>query len=230
MAGMKASPPKHALAAERARKIAVLLRKDAERLVALKCCFDTGNTKAVADALGLFEEGTVVTLLRGAALEAMALACAKAWDKAGPDRYTIPSAAALIATPATPEILAFGGSMEALDTFKRLVGEMTEDHARLRLRNLRNFRLAHHIPDKLAKVDQAKIMDLWEIIDETLQTIYWLGCGTGVITVSFDAVASVWNKRCAAYWRRLLKGPNGRQVIKAPPPPEPHPTRTETQT
>ena len=165
--------------------------------------------------LGLYEEGTVVTLIRGAATEAIAIACTKACDAARPDRFTIPTAAYLLGDEATFEIVAAGGQQSALRDFVRLADEIANVYAHGRLRDLRNYRLAHHIPGKLAEVDTAKISHLLDAMSDVLITISNLCAGAGTVTVSFDAVEKVWNKRCEAFWHRLNGGPHGRQVVRS---------------
>lgn len=200
--------------AARVLEIAKHLRSEAERMVALKQFFDSGDTEAAAEALGAFEEGTVATLIRGAAIEAAAMACAKACDAAAPARYTIPTATALLTDVATFEAVTARGDRQALSDFVRLAGEIAAGYSHGRLRDLRNYRLAHSIPGELARLDPAKLLHLWNALDDVLRTIYHLGAGTGIITVSFDAVASVWDNRCRAYWRRLIAGPPGRKVAE----------------
>ena len=195
-------------------EIAKHLRSDAERMAALTEFFDAGDTEAAVEALGVYEEGTVATLIRGSVMEAMALACTRACDSARPARYTIPTAKLLLNDAATFEaIVARGGDRRELETFLRLADEIVRDYSHERLRDLRNYRLAHHIPGEFAKADPAKLLHLRNAIDDVLRTIYFLGSGTGITTVSFAAVREVWRKRCDAYWDRLLKGPHGRQTI-----------------
>jgi hypothetical protein len=192
--------------------IANLLRSEGVRAVALQQFFNAGDTNPAADALGSYEESFIAAALRLAAVEAIVLICMRACDKAKPGRYTIPTAAHLLAVPANFNAVAMRGDKQALTHFVRLAGELERDHALERLRKFRNFRLAHHLPEHFAAADKAKLFHLWEAVNSVLATIYHLVAGAGLATVSFDADASVWKQRCEAYWRRLIEGPPGRRV------------------
>jgi len=195
-------------AAARVIEIAKLLRVDAERLVALKRFFESGNTQAAADALGRFQEGTAATLITGAILASIAIACTRASDKAAPDRYSIPTAQLLLADAATLEVVAAAGNLPALNDFLRLADEIENAYSHGRLRDLRNCQIAHHLPDKYAKVHRANLQHLWNAVSDVLITVYQLGVGTGITTVAFDSVDKVWTERCDAYWHRLIGGPS----------------------
>lgn len=144
----------------------------------------------------------------------MALACMKACDREGPDRYTIPTAKHLLAVTANFDAVAMRGDRQALTHFLRLADEIKGDYAEARLREFRNFSLVHHIPEKFAKTERAILLHLWDMIDSVQIAVYQLAAGTGIATVTFDADAEVWKERCEDYWRRLLEGPRGKQVIK----------------
>jgi hypothetical protein len=197
-------------------KIADLLRKEGVRVVGLKEFFDASDTDAAADALGGYVEGFVAGAVRGAAIEAIALACMRASDRAGPDRWTIPTVKLLLTDQAHfNAVVAAGGDRETLGHFLRLAEEIETDHSFARLRKYRDYYIAHHLRDKFAKLDQtdqADLRDLWYVVDDVLRTIYHLMAGTGRATVTFDSDAVVWRERNEAYWRRLIEGPRGRKV------------------
>ena len=204
------SDPEEARA--RVIEIVKLLRTDAERLVALHEFFEAGKTHA--EALAPFEEGTVVMLLRGALLEAMIIACTRAWDTAQPARYSIPTAQHLLADPATFGAVAAAGECSALSHFLRLADETKETYSNDRLREFQNYKLAHHLPELWGNVEAAKVGHLLDAIDDITRTIHQLCIGTGITSVTLNSVASVWSKRCQEYWRRLMEGSPGRQIVK----------------
>lgn len=201
-------------AASLVRKIAELLRREGVRIVGLEQFYKAGDTQVAAETLGLYAEGYTAGLVRGTVIEAIAISCMKACDSASADRYTIPTARHLLADPVVFTEVAAGGDRIALDHFMHLADDVAKDYSTGRLRDFRNYRLAHNIPEEFAKVPTAKLLHLWQGTELALQTIYHLVAGTGLATVSFDADASVWRERCEAYWYRLVQGPQGRQVIR----------------
>jgi hypothetical protein len=195
--------------------IADLLCSEGVRIVALQEFFNGSDTDAAVDSLHGYEEQFVAGLLRGAAIEAIHMACMRAFDKADPDRWTIRTAQLLLTeSPNFEAVVNNGGDREMLGHFMRLAEETETDGSLKRLRVDRDSRLAHHLRDKFAQLsekDRADLRDLWYAVDDVLLIIYHLVAGTGRVTASFEADRVVWRQRNAAFWRRLIEGPRGCQ-------------------
>ena len=207
----------HVTDAERIREIAQVLRLEAVRIIALERYIDTGDTQATLDALNTVKEGYAVRLIRGAAVEAIAVACTRACDRVDSksDRHSIPVAKKLLGNKSTFELVATPpGNREALVRFMSFADEISVSYPHETLRAFRDYRIAHNLPKQFSDADKAQINHLWDLEEGVLKAIYNLSVGTGINLVSMDAEARIWGERCEAYWRRLLAGPPGQAIRK----------------
>lgn len=186
-------------------KIAGVLWRDADRLIALRCVMETGDPPEVAKPVVGAGHGEVAFLLKTAVVEAIVLRCVRSCDGANPDRYTIPTARVLLEREPIFKAVAAQGDRTALGHFVRFADDISGTYAHGRLRDFRNFHLAHHIPGKLDLVEKANFRHLREMVDDVVATISHLAHGTGILQLSADGVTKVWNPRCAAFWKKLME-------------------------
>jgi hypothetical protein len=207
-------------AAERVRAIAVHLRKDAERLTALRRFLREINERAVTDALGLYEEGYTAGLLRSAIAEAIVISCMRCWDKPTGDRYSAPAAAQLLRDASVFREVASRGSAGALKQFCDTAAVLSADVLSGRLRRLRDSVVAHHLPELMKAIPKEE-RPMWSELDsfasDVLLAIEQLSAGTGIASVSIEAGDTVWTGRVAAFLHRLIGGPAGRQMVRGGP-------------
>lgn len=202
---MKKYPESPIEARDRLLKIAKILWWDADRLVALKCFMETGDPPEVAKPIVSAGHGELAFILKASVVDAIVLRCARSCDSADPDKYSIPTAKVLLENRATFETVAAQGDRDALNNFVRFADEIVVTHAHERLRDFRNFHLAHHLPDKLEAVEKANFKHLREVVDDVVATIVHLTHGTGIRRLSSEGVAQVWTPRCSAFWRKLMQ-------------------------
>jgi AbiU2 len=198
--------------ANRVRTTAARLARDAERIVALRRFFEEGNTRSVAESLGRHEEGIAATLVRAAVFEAMALALARACDTAA-DVQSIPTAASLLRDQAVFDEVAKEGNADALAGFVVISDELAKNESRERVRRLRSYVIAHHLPTKYADGDRTEIIDLYWLAQLVLPASEKLCEGAGVDFRPVDAIEKMWTAPTQAYWGRLLSATKkGRNV------------------
>lgn len=181
------------------------LRAQGVRAVALQTHLEVGNEQESVDALATSEEGHTATLIRGAVTESLVLAIQRMSDPGRSDKITLAKVAEQIQVQTTrPDVEALSSAAD-VDAFLAAVDTLAHNAALKRLRDVRNYRIAHLI---LSKGAAAFYDDLWAGLQLVLDATYLLTVCTGISAVSFDADKQVWEGRTRTYWQRLIAGPS----------------------
>lgn len=181
------------------------LRLDAERAVALRSFFEIGQEAPSTTAVRVFS-GDAAVLLRGAVLEAIALAVSRMLDRGGSDKHTLEKAQELASIPKVIEAFTTERCRDAFDQFAIIVGKLKSLEIRNKIRAMRDFAIAHKIPGKFKPADRPQMDDLWMVHQLSIDAVEALGIATDTVSVSMKNVAEVWDARNRFYWNQLIVG------------------------
>lgn len=178
---------------------------DAERAVALRSFFEIGQEAASVAAVRVFSGDTAV-LVRGAVLEAIALAVSRMLDRGGSDKHTLEKAQELASVPNVTEAFTTESCRNGFDQFAAMVARLKSLEIRDKIRAMRDFAIAHKIPSKFKPTDRPQMDDLWTVYQLSIDAVEVLGIATGTVSVSMKNVAEVWDARNRFYWNQLIAG------------------------
>jgi hypothetical protein len=185
--------------------IAVELRTQGVRAVALHTNLEIGNEQASVDGLSQSYEGRAATVIRGAIIESLVMVTQRMSDPGNSDKLTIAKAAQLLQDPATRSQVGARGDATSITLFLDAAKAMETNAALKRLRKVRNFAIAHLIPSKREKAFHADVAEGLKVV---LDVTHLLSVGAGTVAMTFDPDRQVWSDRNRAYWNRLLASPS----------------------
>ncbi len=163
---------------------------------------EAGNTQAAQAALDK-RTAPVANVIRKAMFERLVMAVMRMHDKPASDRETLPRAFDLLSDQTVFQNLAMQGDAARLRSAITRWDLLSTDPKLTDIRNTRDFDVAHIIPTKNG-LPRPRIMEFYCVVRETTKVVEDLAAGTGICSVSFDAISQVWAERAQAYWSRLL--------------------------
>jgi hypothetical protein len=194
-----------AAAAEELVLVSKSLRLDAERAAALRSFFDIGQEPSSIAAMQVFSAHAAV-LIRGAILEAIALAVSRMLDRGGSDKHTLEKARELAAVPGVKDQFSCEEAQSAFEKFDSILAQLQSMEIRNKIRAMRDFAIAHKIPTKFKAADRPLFDDLWVVYGMAIEAVEALGVATKTVDVSMKSVAEVWDSRNRFYWNQLIAG------------------------
>lgn len=200
-----ATPQSYTAAVEELLLVSKSLRLDAERAAALHSFFDIGQEASSVAAMQVFS-ADAAALVRGAILEAIALAVSRMLDRGGSDKHTLEKARELAAIPGVMEQFSGQEARSAFENFNSILENLQSLEIRNKIRAMRNFAIAHKIPSKFKAEDRPRFDDLWTVYGLAVEAVEALGIATKTVSVSMRTVADVWDGRNRFYWNQLIAG------------------------
>jgi hypothetical protein len=130
------------------------LRVDAERAIALMIFFQFGNEMKTVEAVRGSEIARGAILVRSAGLESLILALPRMCDPGGSEKHSIFRASEVLSQSDVWEHFAQNGDEDSLKLFMSKAAELRSEATLTRIKNLRDYRIAHSIPQKFDLVDK----------------------------------------------------------------------------
>jgi hypothetical protein len=189
------------------RAIDKSLRVDAERAIALMIFFQFGNETETVESVRGSAIARGAILVRSACLESLVLTLSRMCDPGGSEKHSILRASEILSQSEVWEHFTQNGDGGSLELFMSRVAELRSEATLTRVKHLRDYRIAHSIPQKFELVDKLKYDDVGPVFDLTVSSVFALNKGVGSVDVTFDAVAEVWKKHNRAYWEKLTGTP-----------------------
>jgi hypothetical protein len=199
--------------AERVRKIAKMAYAQADENIGIVTFIEVGNRPSIHRHFKA-GEGHVPSLIRGALLERLAMALMRLFDPPGnrkgqadpstSERDSLPVAFALLDDPKIRKAATVRGGANKMATAIALWANLRSDSRVGRLRDARNYTMAHTITAKWS-LNRAIFSDPLSLAGDTEKIVETLASGCGVAGPPLKAAAEIWEDRCKDFWARLVR-------------------------
>ena len=201
--------------AERVRRIAHMAHEAALDNIGIIAFVEWGNGPSI-HRLFKADEAKVPWLIRAALLERLTMALMRLFDPPGSrrgqadpmtsGRDSLPVAFALLDDAEVRETATAPGGADKMATAIKLWERLTGDERIGRLRNIRDYMMAHTITAKW-DFDRPIFSDPLSLAKDINPAVEALASGCGVATASLKDATEAWARLCTDYWVRLVQTP-----------------------